>query len=605
MPTEYRPCPRPSLNACRRASALIGALLLLPACVEEVSVPAKEPLPALVVDESRTVELRFLRFDVVNAPQRLTMADLAALPRPLLESTWLLDLDLRPFVENALTQFKNTRAEDVYALPKAAQNLFRLLNITPTNATLEGTRLAALLDLGAAVGFPPGGILGDLVQIDKNEEIIPTSITSESVIANVVASHPNARRRRGPVTPDNPVGIYPVTPGSIPVTLADVASNFTDLAERFGPAPIDPQTPSGPFHPGFIVASTGLADGLGEFEMVVRASLNALPFKGVDLTGASVASVSSTESQLNRMFNFSDPNWLSIRGLPEELSIKDMTLAIYEDRAFIPGGSSREPLPRGNSPAWDVAPWEFEHVIIAAAEQRARKVSAHCTSYAPLGTVESPLSVLDVCIDDTGWTEIRVDPSVVLPSPAPRPSYFWDILLEVAEARLHDGGVAEGQGHAVFTVHDVPIGVNTDALVARIRRNLEATPAALGPLARRLTENARGDADFYYYVPSANAGAEAPADYLYFITKVDIRVTSAGEPARPYAYAKPGFFADAELTNKASSKAVVEGDAEHEKVKITPGDVLYTEDDQGRRYRISVGEKPSRHRITLTITRIR
>ena len=41
---------------------------------------------------------------------------------------------------------------------------------------------------------------------------------------------------------------------------------------------------------------------------------------------------------------------------------------------------------------------------------------------------------MSVCIDAAGWTEIDVDDSVVVDDP-PAPSYFWDILLEVAQER--------------------------------------------------------------------------------------------------------------------------------------------------------------------------
>ena len=55
---------------------------------------------------------------------------------------------------------------------------------------------------------------------------------------------------------------------------------------------------------------------------------------------------------------------------------------------------------------------------------------------------------------------------------------------------------------------------------------------------------------------------------------------------------------------KLSTKARIDGDAEHEKLRVTPGMVIYAEDDDARRYAVRVGDKPSPHRISLTVTRL-
>jgi hypothetical protein len=97
---------------------------------------------------------------------------------------------------------------------------------------------------------------------------------------------------------------------------------------------------------------------------------------------------------------------------------------------------------------------------------------------------------------------------------------------------------------------------------------------------------------------------EWEGDWLFFITQDDIPVGDSG-PARPYDYEHPGFFADADLTEKLSSTAEVDGDDTHEKVRIEVGDVLYVEDDAGRVYRVDVAEKPGEHTIALDVTRVR
>jgi hypothetical protein len=49
----------------------------------------------------------------------------------------------------------------------------------------------------------------------------------------------------------------------------------------------------------------------------------------------------------------------------------------------------------------------------------------------------------------------------------------------------------------------------------------------------------------------------------------------------------------------------VDGDTEHEKVRLRTGAVVYCADDEGRVYRIDVGAKPSLNRRRLSVTRVR
>ena len=76
-------------------------------------------------------------------------------------------------------------------------------------------------------------------------------------------------------------------------------------------------------------------------------------------------------------------------------------------------------------------------------------------------------------------------------------------------------------------------------------------------------------------------------------------------PLRPYRYPTPGFFRDAALTMRAGTRDAVDGDTEHEKVRLRTRDTLYVGDDAGRVYRIDVGAKPSLNHRRLTVTRVR
>jgi len=585
----------------RYAHRLLAAALLACApagCVEEVTVPEPAPLSEMRVGESRSVELRFLRFDVTDFKQELTLERLRELAPGVLEQTWLLDMDARPLVRNAIARITYMDPADAEYLPQPARNLWELVNMTAESTDLSGTKLESLIGVGKAVGLPASIILADLASVDENTRLIATEIVADAVLENVVATHPKAQVRSGLVDEAHPDGLYPVAPHSLPVFLSDVANNFESLPELFGPVAPDPDQPGSTGHPGFIISAAPIRAATDDFKMTVKVNANALPYKGVDATLADIASVNSTGGQIDTIFDFTDPTWMEIEGLAEDLRISEMTMGIYENDAFLPGGTSRDPMPLGDSPVWGAAPWQFEHLLASAGLERAQAIPAHCTDYAPQGTGE-PFEAVHVCIDDTGWVEIDVDPSVILEEPPPPPAYFWDILLEVAQARLHDGGLAEGEADVEMTITDVPVGVQTEDLVTQIRTNIEANPLNMRGVAEELTRSTEGDADFYYYQAEADG-----ADYLYFIAPPDMRLDALGIPVRDYVYQRPGFYADAELTQKVSSAELLDGDDLHEKVRIEPGVTLYFEDDAGWRYRIEVGPKPSPHRVALTLTRI-
>ncbi len=601
---------RPRLHAASLALLLAGG-----ACVPALAEPDDAAPEELAPEETRTVELRFLRLDAKNFEQVLTKQDiLTKFPERVLRETWLLDMDLAPLIGNALGILIDTPADEAYTLPQSSLNMWKLLNMTPANTVLTGSSLAPLLGVGKAVGLAPSLILSDLVALDPNTNIITAGLTTQAVIDDVVDTHPNARWRRGPVDAAHPDGLYAITrKGSMPVSLYDVVTDFADLTTTFGPVSALPSRPDTADHPGFISSAAPIVAATDDFAMTVRVNLNALPYKGVDLTTASVASVNSTSSQIAGVFDFSSDQWMEIKGLVPELVIGEMTMAIYENPLFVPGGTAKAPEQQGDSPAWSLPKYQFEALIADVARRKSADIPDRCTIYSPEGDVAMPLEAVKVCTGDNGdqgdgsepprWTTIAVDDSVVLDTPPPAPAYFWDILLEVAQIRLHDGGLAEGEGHINFTLRDIPAGITTAALEQQIRDNIRNSPAALAALAELLNENTEGDADFFYYVANGKPPADG-SDWLFFVAPDDIENNSSGDPLRPYSYARPGFFRDPELTDKASSLVALDGDTTHEKVQLRPLDVLYIEDDTGSRFKLTARSKPGRHAVALDITRI-
>lgn len=576
-------------------SALVLALMMFCAgCLDALPpVPVENRTP-MGVGERREVELRYLRFDVVNYQKTLTRADILALPASTRARLWLLDLDLRNsaraprLLDNSLAAI---RAADPSTLSPAARNLQRLLAMTPDTADLQGTNLAQLISLAPLLGIAPGQVLGDMMNIPVDREFITPDVIAQAILENVIATHPNARTRPGPVNAEHPDGRYPVAPGAIPVTLEDAASDFATLSQRFGPAVVNDV-----YHPGFI---TGMvrARVLGEnFRMTVRANANALPYRGVDLTDASDGAVNPISSQIRGLFDFSDPNWLQIEGLaPGEARIDTMTFRVVEWNGFVRGGRSPVPRAQGDSAAWTLPPWTLERVLMTAGQRAFGGANATIAYRAPGRT--DPLFRAQVT---NGWQEIFVEGGLGSPPP---PSYLWDILLEVAQVRLHDGMIPEGMANIEVELRDVRTGIDTAVIERTIRQNLQADPAALSELATSLIDNTAGAADFYYYRPRGSTSPDD--DYLYFVTAGDIGRDRDGDPVRPYRYMTRGFYRDAALTERVSVTDAVDGDTEHEKVRLRTGAVVYCADDEGRVYRIDVGAKPSLNRRRLSVTRVR
>jgi len=559
-----------------------------------------ETPPLMEVGESRDVELQYLRFNVTNFEKRLSKDALLALSQDIRERLWLLDLDLSNgpntphLLDNALSIIRNL---DPTTLSQSEQNLQGLLRMTPDNANLTGTALEQLIDLAPLLGIAPQQVLADLLQVDVEDTFLSDNALASTILKQVISSHPNAQQRLGPKTQDNPDGIYPVTAGTLPVTLTDLASNFATLPVRFGPYSKD-----GLSHPGFI--SDAKASILTEdFALTVKANANALPFRGLDLSNASLATVVSFRSQIDQLFDFQDPNWMRVEGLVEgEPVIDSMTFQIFEYPEFVHGGLSPDPQGIGSSIAWQLPPFVLESVLINAAQTTFADLNVHDPplTYSPPDEPDNPLveaSVVD------GWTSIQVRAGLGSPPP---PAYIWDLLLEIAQVRLHDGGLAEGDANVAFVLNHVPLGITTDAVINTVKSNLRDNPLLLLQLAENLLASYVGDPDFYYY--RANDDSDKAGDWLYFIAPEDIPSTEDGQMVRPYRYdqyAQPGFYADPELRVLISDTTPVDGDTAHHKVNLAEHPEVYLADDNGSVFKLTAGPKPAKSKIALTVTRVR
>lgn len=577
-----------------RASFALAAFAIC-ACSEPDSTVTANTTK-IGVNDTREVELRFLRFDVSNFEKRLTRKDILALPKDAQNRLWLLDLDLSSgasspqLLDNALAAI---RALDPNSLGQPERNMQTLLTMTPDTAVLTGTDIERLIDLAPLLGVAPEQVLADLFKINVEDAFLSDQIVSQTILDQVISTHPNTRTRPGPVTEQHPDGIYPVARGALPVTLGDVASDFANIGERFGPYARDGVT-----HPGFIAGETRASILTEDFALTVRANANALPYKGIDLTDGSSASVNSVRSQIQALFDFDDPNWLRVEGLVQGIpKIDSLSFRIVEADTFVEGGRTPAPAGIGSSPAWELAPWTLERVLIGAAQRAFNKLDSQ-VSYTSPGKAE-PLFQAVVA---GGWQTISVQGGLGSPPPS---SYVWDMLLEIAQVRLHDGNLQEGMANVEFKLENIPLGTDTATLEQLMRENLQQNPYSLLDIAEEIIDTTEGAADFYYYRSSPSNIASLQGDWLFFVNQDDIAVDDQGKPVREYAYTQVGFFSDEALTTKVSSLDPLDGDTDHEKVRLDDHPEVFMSDESGAVFKLVAGDKPSPNRRHLTITRVR
>lgn len=590
------------------ARARLAALpaLLLTACLAlpaPPSPPGDAPALPLQVGEERIVELHALRLDVKGFEQVVTKQDVLALPRAVREDLWLYDLDLQGgdgtphLLDNALASIRALDTTDGKLGP-AERNMVRLLNMTAATADLSGTALQELLSLGPQVGIPSQEVLAEAMGVDADAPFLDTEVVARSLVKNVISTHPNARWRRGAVDAAHPDGRWPVAEGHLPVTLEDVASDLTSLTARYGP-----YADKGQFHPGFMVGVTQAPLLQPDFRMVIRANANALPFKGVDLDTASVGNVGSIGKEAAPLFDFGDPDWLRIEGITPKPAVTRMTFQLVEHPEFLAPGTSPLPLPQGNGAVWRAPPWSIERLVSDAGLMAFAK--RQYQRQFMVGDDPTPLFQIDI---QDGWMKMTSKADVGAPPP---PLYLWDLIAQVVQVRLHDGpdpdapeigALAEGEADVRLSLEDVQVGVTAAQITEAIRGNVQRDPSGLVKAAAHIIDQRAGAPDLFFVHPAAGSGPHAGTDWLYFVAADDLASDSGRDIA---AYQHPGFYGDEALTLKLSNKLEVDGDTTHHKVRVSPGETWYCEDDGGRVFRLRILPKPSPARLRLAVGRVR
>lgn len=440
----------------------------------------------------------------------------------------------------------------------AEWNLFRLLNMTPDTANLNGTALEEVLEIANALGLPAPRLTAEFHDIGTTEPFLPTDLVADAILRLIVATHPNAVfDEDGEVV--------------VPVTMYDVFQNLETLGERFGPVGD---------HPGFLDSTSADLFEPG-FLFILTARTNLQEFEGVDAS-ADTKDVFfvAPEGQVLE-FDFLDPETFDVIGLVDEPAI-NLRYLCNEYRAFLAAGTEEgvgeeiiPGFPVGNSAAWDIDPWFIERVVAEAAYTRYAELYAAAGYSREFRYSTGAIDDAAVASWNRGWLDIRTAGGIGNP---PSPVYIWDTLNEVAQVRLHDGGLREGEANVAIELTNIPVGLDSEALIEALRPSLEEQQEDLSSLLIGTSALSTSNVDLFYVAD------ERPdrTGYLFFVAPEDVE----GE----YGYSRPGFYSDSVLAQKISSTGPTDGiaDSIHEKVPVSEGSRVFFADDEGTIFRMDV-----------------
>src|SRR5699024_7443840 len=212
---------------------------------------------------------------------------------------------------------------------------------------------------------------------------------------------------------------------------------------------------------------------------------------------------------------------------------------------------------KGNSAGWDLDPWILERVVLEITYMRyvdayEENDYKHNLSY-NAGSIEGAA----VFEWERGWFETETAGGLGTP---PAPQYVWDTLLELAQVRLHDG-LEEGEANVRFDLQNVPVGVTSDDLVDAIRPELAEQEEQLSEMLLGDSGVAESNADFYFV-------ETLPSNTALFYYRHDSDSTDGP------SFARPGFFRDAALSDRADTTDSVgtQENTTHRKLQASAGE---------------------------------
>jgi len=249
------------------------------------------------------------------------------------------------------------------------------------------------------------------------------------------------------------------------VTLADALQDLEPLGERYGPAGD---------HPGFMAGAPRARLLTPDFAMVVTGTSNVVVRPGLRPGQGYASHVAAPEGEPLLVIDFEDPASFGLEGLEPEPAVS-LSMRVVESESYfelVPALPDLAP-PRGRSTVWHAPPWTLERVVAQAAyEALAGRFEGVRVLEYDLGAV-SPAATL---VWEDGLLQVDVAANL---GPPPPPAWIWDLILDVAQTRLHDGDLAEGEAVALLELPELPVGLDSDELVAQMRPVLQEQAAEL------------------------------------------------------------------------------------------------------------------------------
>ncbi|MCB9660994.1 MAG: hypothetical protein H6726_25330 [Sandaracinaceae bacterium] len=476
-------------------------------------------------------------------------------------TTDVVTISLRTPVVQALYRIRDPErfGVDTSAWGQGERNLQRLLRMTPDTADLSGSSIEELLAIAPSVGLPAPRILANLVSLAPTDTFVDIERVADAVLDLLIGTHGN-------IDFDASTGDPALT-----LTMHDVLNDLRPVAARYGPRD---------GHPGFLTGESFASVFEPGFQMSIPARSNLSPYQGVDAAREGKSYLFRLEGDENLELDFLSDDF-AVVGMVDE-PLVDLRFALSESPVFVGVSSTRGARPdpqhagfaRGDGGAFAASPWHLEHIVAEAAYRQFQPLYGD-TSYARTFRYDAGAIADAAVIDwDRGWVSIATSGNLGSP---PAPTYFWDVLTEIAQLRLHDGGIAEGQASMDFLLRDLPVGLDAEGLIAALRPTLQAQASELAALLIGADRRIESAVDVYF-VPATDGGP----GFLFFRAPEDAAGT--------YAYASPGFFSDASLSTRVSSSAARAGtdDTTHEKLVPVAGQTVYFADDAGTVFALEV-----------------
>jgi hypothetical protein len=440
-------------------------------------------------------------------------------------------------------------------------SMVRLLTMTPANVVVAGTSLANLQSVANALQIGGGfqEILSDTFGIPVTQEIVSTASVVRALREFWMQTHPNV-----------------AADAKLPITLYDAMHELMPLAERFGPAGNHP----GLLDPAFPPKSSLLTD---QFEMRLVATSNLQWMDGVDATSATgtttkdylAIKVDKTGPTFDDVleFDFNDPARFDVVGLVNAPRA-DMRMLLRENPAYVRTCTDNDAACKANLPAspragyvWANPRYQIESVVVGAAYFQYQNRSNYSRQYNLL-FIPSATVTVGANGNPAGWSTFDTLASLGDPPPD---QYIWETIGEVGQVALHSFSnmtLPEGQVNVAFSLRNIDVGLTADGIRSAMRPALQAQRAKLSDQLLGDYQTNNGAIDFFYQLGADNK------PYLNFV--------AASDPLpKAYAYDKPGFFADAALTQKLSTN-----DGVHERLPVTQSATFYLKDDTGAVIRV-------------------